>query len=149
MEHGNLFERLRDTVRDFFLQEARAEAPTLLPASSDPPNARTLEITVGAVALPRLVAEQLRRLGVPLAAYSHGELQDAVEGCAVDCNLLDDDEGVNFTDRLRLTPFEREARITRTEPCAVSEVGPHASYVRAERVRSFAQGLGGTPALSF
>ena len=166
MENGTLFERLRDTVRTLLTGEEPSETPTFLPteppACAKPelrfgegrplerPGIRSMDVVVGGVVLPRIVAEQLRQLGVNFNAYSHGELTSAVEGCAVDCRLVDDEDGVNFVDRLRLTPEEREARITRAEPCGEVEIeGPHSHRLRAERVRAFAHSLHGPPGISF
>lgn len=58
------------------------------------------------VALPQNVIDQLRMLGISLDWYTPGELEDAVEACAFDSILIDDDEGVDFHDMLHRTEIE-------------------------------------------
>jgi hypothetical protein len=63
-----------------------------------------------ALRLPPQVLEELRRLGMPLWAYNRGELEDAVQACAVDARLVDDPHGTSFRDKLSLTFQERLQR---------------------------------------
>jgi len=63
-------------------------------------------VRVGTVELPALVAKQLRELGHPIETYSPGQLKEAIDACAVDGNLFDDHDGVNFSDSLHLDPRE-------------------------------------------
>src|SRR5690606_22696524 len=62
---------------------------------------------VNGVELPQRVAEEIRRLGIALSWYSAGELEDAVEACAFDGQLIDDPFGDDFRDKLTLTHQER------------------------------------------
>jgi len=64
-------------------------------------------IVLNSVVLPKLVADQIRRLGYDLLSYNEGQLEAATLGCAVDCNLIDDPDGVNFFDDLQLDERER------------------------------------------
>lgn len=66
------------------------------------------EVEINGVPLPHAVIIELRKLGIPLSYYTHGQLQEAVEACAVDCNLIDDPNGGNFQDKLHLTADEIE-----------------------------------------
>jgi hypothetical protein len=63
-------------------------------------------ITIGTVVLPRIVADQLKKLGGSLAFFNAGQLQAAIDGCAIDCNLIDDAHGDNFLDGLTLDDSE-------------------------------------------
>ena len=65
---------------------------------------------INGVVLPQRVLEELRRLGTALSWYSAGELEDAVEACAVDGQLIDDPMGMNFRDRLSLSEAEKAKR---------------------------------------
>ena len=65
-------------------------------------------IIINGVVVPKLVADQLRQLGVSLSWYSKGQLEAAINGCSVDCNLIDDPDGANFFDDLKLDEHERE-----------------------------------------
>src|SRR5438105_4457945 len=65
-------------------------------------------VIVNGVALPQVVVDQLRQLGIALSWYSEGELEDAVEACAFDCQLIDDDDGVDFEDKLHYSEHKRE-----------------------------------------
>lgn len=67
-------------------------------------------VTLNGVPLPHNVVMELRKLGVPLAFYTAGELRDAVNACAVDCTLVDDEDGVSFQDKLVLSDHERAER---------------------------------------
>lgn len=88
--------------------------PPLLagPGAWNPPpreggfDGRDGSITVNGVRLPMRVAQELRMLGMTLAWYSAGELEDAVEACSIDSQLIDDPGGGDFRDRLTLTPDE-------------------------------------------
>lgn len=61
---------------------------------------------VDGVSLPDNVLDELRRLGLPLSFFNRGELEDAVIACAVDSELADDENGINFRDKLTLTRRE-------------------------------------------
>lgn len=63
---------------------------------------------INGVELPERVIEELRRLGIALSWYSHGELEAAVNACAYDGQLIDDPDGVDFMDELELTPHEEK-----------------------------------------
>ena len=63
---------------------------------------------VNGVALPQNVIDQLRMLGISIAWYTQGELEEAVEACAFDGTLIDDDEGIDFRDRLHRTESEKD-----------------------------------------
>lgn len=76
--------------------------------------ADTGAIIVNGVEIPRNVAEQLRRLGLPLSWYNQGELEDAVEACAYDCTLVDDAAGTDFRDMLHLSDDERKDAFNRS-----------------------------------
>lgn len=67
----------------------------------------TNNIMVNGVVLPDNVVRELQRLGRALDWYTHGELQSAVKACAVDANLIDDPDGINFIDKLELTDEEK------------------------------------------
>ncbi len=61
------------------------------------------------ITLPPHVAEELRRLGMPLASYTQYQLTSAVRAAVVDCRVIDDDAPDNpldFEDMLELTPDE-------------------------------------------
>jgi hypothetical protein len=62
---------------------------------------------INGVALPQRVIEELRRQGIPLSWYTPGELEDALEACSFDSQLIDDVNGVNFHDKLTLTKAEQ------------------------------------------
>lgn len=53
------------------------------------------------------VIKELRKLGIALNWYNIGELEDAIIACAVDMNLIDDDDGIDFRDKLLLSHRER------------------------------------------
>jgi|GEM_PF-3257906 len=78
-------------------------------ASDEMDSSRTNDgsIVVNGVPIPKLVADQLRQLGLSLSWYSKGQLEAAINGCSVDCNLVDDPEGINFFDDLRFDDRER------------------------------------------
>lgn len=65
------------------------------------------ELILNGVSLPQNVINELRRLGITLSWYSAGELQDAVIACSYDSNLIDDEAGCHFRDKLQLTDDER------------------------------------------
>lgn len=60
------------------------------------------------VRLPDNVMRELVRLGGLLETYTIGQLQKAVNACAMDGKLVDDEHGVNFDDKLELTKEEQE-----------------------------------------
>jgi hypothetical protein len=62
------------------------------------------------VDIPKNVLDQLKRLGFPLFSYSRGQLEEAVQACAFDGNLIDDPDGEDFEDMLELTEDEKETR---------------------------------------
>lgn len=64
-------------------------------------------VVIGGVVIPRLVAEEVRRLGMPLASYSAYDLELARQSCMVDCQLVDEPGGDNFYDMLELTDDEK------------------------------------------
>lgn len=64
---------------------------------------------INGVQLPDSVIEELRKLGVPLYWYSRSELEDAVQACAYDRHLVDDEHGITFRDKLSLTYEEKIA----------------------------------------
>lgn len=120
MAHNEFsFDRMRQSIRDWFCTQAEAtEAPTFAPAPTSRPGILHMDIAPGAVvingiALPQTVIDQLRLLGLPLSWYNAGELRDAVDACAIDCTLIDDDEGIGFEDKLHLSDDERAARAAR------------------------------------
>lgn len=67
------------------------------------------EISVAGVALPPHVIDELRWLGIPLAAYTPGQLQAAKLAAAVDSQVFDDERAHphNFDDMLHLTDAEK------------------------------------------
>lgn len=71
---------------------------------------------INGVALPLRVIQELKRLGVPLAWYTHGELAQAVDACAFDAQLIDDPDGVNFRDKMVLTDREKEEQSPFNKP---------------------------------
>jgi hypothetical protein len=62
---------------------------------------------VNGVAVPAMVVQQLRQLGMSLDSFNAGELEAAVRACATDCTLIDDRHGVNFIDQLEHDSRER------------------------------------------
>lgn len=88
---------------DIRSQQAPPDTPSTETAQLD-----NGDIVINGVVLPRVVADQLRRLGLSLSWYSKGELEAAINGCAVDCNLIDDPDGVGFFDDLVLDEREKE-----------------------------------------
>lgn len=72
-------------------------------------------VIVKGIRLPANVVIQLRTLGLPLDAYSPGELEEAIEAVEDAGVLIEDDEGVTFEDRLHLTEFEKHERAERKE----------------------------------
>lgn len=65
-----------------------------------------LNKTVNGVELPRNVVLELQKLGLALECYAKHELEKSVLACAVDGNLVDDPQGINFADKLELTHNE-------------------------------------------
>jgi len=65
------------------------------------------------VDIPASVLRQLRELGIPIEHFTRGELQDAVLACAIDGDLVDDEHGTSFKDKLTLT---KEEEYTRANP---------------------------------
>jgi hypothetical protein len=146
-------------VVDAFLPSP-THAPTPIPASVLPDTLPQPElpspnpeigisggtVVINGVVLPELVMHQLKRLGLPLHWYNHGELMEAVDACRVDCSLVDDDEGQNFHDRIQLSHMEVEARkerragpenceVTGCSAAAVVETGGFAERVKLDRLR--------------
>lgn len=72
------------------------------------------DVTINGVPLPHGVIIELRKLGLPLAWYTHGQLQEAVEACAVDCQLIDDPDGMNLRDQMKLTDDEKRKNTPRS-----------------------------------
>ena len=69
------------------------------------------EVIVNGVRLPLMVIEQLRQAGIGAIGWLTGsELQDAVDACKVDGNLIDDPHGLTLRDKMTLTPAEQQAR---------------------------------------
>ncbi len=84
--------------------------PTLSLNCTPPPpifHATDGSVEINGVTLPAHVAEELRRIGMPLAWYNRGELADAIEHCSYDRTLIDDEHGVHFRDQLHLDSDER------------------------------------------
>ena len=65
-------------------------------------------ITISGVLIPRIVADQLKKLGASLSFMNTGQLEAAIENCAVDCNLIDDPEGNSFFDDMELDDSEKD-----------------------------------------
>lgn len=63
-------------------------------------------ITISGVVIPKLVADQLKKLGTSLAFFNTGQLKAAIDGCAIDCTLIDDPNGDSFFDGLELDASE-------------------------------------------
>lgn len=63
--------------------------------------------SVNGVRLPVHVREELRKLGLPLAAYTRGELEAIMAACTFDARLVDDPDGVNLLDKMTLTHHEK------------------------------------------
>jgi hypothetical protein len=82
---------------------------------------------VNGIVLPQNVINQLRLLGLPIEAYTAGELQDAVLACSADATLVDDHEGIGLRDKLRLDGSEKEERRLRREAriCRMQEEEKH------------------------
>lgn len=108
----NAYQRLSDT-----LDEARtvcafvlhgAGPPHAKPYAFDAYSFHNSDIIVNGVTLPQRVVDELRRLGISLSWYSASELEDAIAACAIDGELIDDDEGINFRDMLHRTDREKE-----------------------------------------
>lgn len=68
-----------------------------------PPQIPKYGDTVNGVYLPQNVIDQLKQLGISLAWYTQTELEDAVEACAVDGVLIDDNKGIHFRDKLQMS----------------------------------------------
>lgn len=153
----SFFEKLSHSVRGMLgIEQTEPIHPAHPLPSTDPPPIATTAIKSGTVVingveLPELVVMQLKMLGVPLANYNGSELKDAVNACAVDCTLIDDDDGLDFRDKLTLNDDEREGRSTlgkvkvlSMENFGVSEYGgAFTNRLRMERIREFAHGLTG------
>lgn len=155
----SIFEKLRNTVRGLVRETAEpTEAPTFAPTApgTERQGIKSLDISNGAIVingveLPQLVADQLKMLGIPLAYYNAGQLKAAKDGCAFDCNLVDDGEGMTFDDMLTLTDEERTVRravepirVLAMDTFGVVDYGGHfTSRLQMERIRSFAQALAG------
>jgi len=87
-----------------------------------PVESQNSDKSINGVTIPQNVIDQLRRLGVALSWYTPGELQAAVNSCAVDCTLIDDPDGINFMDDLSLTEDKIEADAGEiSEPWRASE----------------------------
>jgi hypothetical protein len=84
--------------------------PPLAVVSARDPDILPGEAIINGVVLPQSVIEELRKLGIPLTWYNRGELEDAVEACVMDARLIDDKQGVNFRDQLKLTSNEQQPR---------------------------------------
>ena len=82
-------------------------------------------VIVNGVRLPAIVVHQLEALGMPLEAYSPGELEDAVVAIEDDGTLLEDDEGQTFEDRLHLSDEEKRLRAERREAYRLRNVVMH------------------------
>lgn len=65
-------------------------------------------VVINGVALPDRVVAELKRLGITLSWYSAGELENAVQACAFDAQLIDDPNGDDFLDKLVLTQDEQQ-----------------------------------------
>ena len=72
-------------------------------------------VIVNGVRLPAVVVRALEALGMPLEAYSPGELEDAIVAFEDDGTLVEDDEGQTFEDRLHLSDAEKLERMERRE----------------------------------
>ncbi|NBX04187.1 MAG: hypothetical protein EBR02_09070 [Alphaproteobacteria bacterium] len=72
-------------------------------------------VIVKGVRLSAMLVRQLEALGLALEAYSAGDLQDAIAAFSGDGNLIDDEEGITFHDKLHLTEDERRERAERRE----------------------------------
>jgi len=59
------------------------------------------------IAIPKLVADQMSKLGIPLSWYTHGDITAAIQACALDCTLVEDYNSDSFLDSLELTDEER------------------------------------------
>jgi hypothetical protein len=70
---------------------------------------------INGIVLPQNVINQLRLLGLPIEWYTAGELQDAVIACSADATLIDDVNGDNFRDRLRLDADEKEMLVAKKQ----------------------------------
>jgi hypothetical protein len=74
--------------------------------------------------LPDHVLEELKRVGIPVGWYNHGELQDMVLGCAYDRTLIDDEDGHTLKDKLSFTyeeKLERQRKKQRIQPHGCEE----------------------------
>ena len=67
------------------------------------------EKVVNGVVLPQRVYEELQRLGHALFSYTSGQLEDAIQACHFDGQLVDDPDGITFHDMLTLTHEEEKA----------------------------------------
>jgi len=112
------------------------------PPEPPPPDAGSA--MVNGVVLPRLVLEQLQKLGISLAWYSEYELGAAVRACAVDCTLIDDPDGNNFLDNLELDAHEIAAehddfdprRLHRLKTTIYDEPDEKTKNLFGERIKS-------------
>lgn len=68
------------------------------------------ESQINNVVVPDYVLEELRKTGIPANWYNSGELWDAILACGYDRNLIDDEEGETFQDRLHFTEQEKLER---------------------------------------
>ena len=57
-------------------------------------------LRVGSIEISALVAKQLRELGHPIESYTPGQLKEAIDACHYDGRLIDDPNGVGFSDTL-------------------------------------------------
>ena len=78
-------------------------------------------VTVNGVVVPKLVAEQLKNAGIAIAFLSAGQLEAAIQACAVDCKLIDDPNGTNFFDDLELDAADLEPEHTKEEEQSLEE----------------------------
>ena len=86
-------------------------APVYCSDSAERPYPRIMsgDAMVDGVELSEQVLEELRRLGMPLWSYNRGELIDAKNACHFDGQLVDDENGLNFRDKLTLTDREKRS----------------------------------------
>lgn len=92
-----------DTLASPFLPKKQEDGDS----ASHPESPSTSSIVVNGVVIPKLVADQLQKLGVSLSFYSEHELNAAIQACAIDCTLIDDNNATDFYDALELDEQER------------------------------------------
>lgn len=89
---------------DVFISDMSGERPT----ADHKYSAQQNSVEINGVAVPMLVARQLRELGIPLESYTSGELHAAIHACSHDSRLIDDPEGAHFLDKLSRDSHEEE-----------------------------------------